>query len=165
MPPSIDLTGIRFHRLVAVKAVVVAGVRRWVCKCDCGNESTVRTAALRNGNTGSCGCWKREVLPAATTKHGLSTHPLYATWKGMRNRCNNPRAPRYKDYGGRGIAVCKRWDKFQNFLADMGERPPGTTLDRKNNDRGYSKRNCRWATPAEQSSNKRVKPSLKGPNP
>lgn len=155
MPNPVDIAGHRFNRLTAKEAVYVGAERRWRCKCDCGGEAVVRAAALRNGNTGSCGCWKREVLPLATTKHGLTKHPLYSAWKGMRNRCNNPRHPRYKDYGGRGVRVCKRWDKFENFLADMGERPPRMTLDRKNNDGNYSKRNCRWATPKEQRKNSR----------
>ena len=73
----------------------------------------------------------------------------------MRKRCNNPRTPRYPDYGGRGIKVCKRWDKFDNFLADMGSRPPGMSLDRKNNNGNYTPRNCQWASSAEQSRNSR----------
>ena len=103
------------------------------------------------------------MLGESTTTHGLSKHPLYLTWKGMRNRCNNPRTPRYSDYGGRGIKVCKRWDKFENFLADMGEKPPGMSLDRKNNNGNYTPRNCRWATPAEQRKNSRpFKPAFNG---
>lgn len=73
----------------------------------------------------------------------------------MKQRCCNPRNKQFADYGGRGIRVCKRWDKFENFLADMGERPSSLSLDRKNNDGNYSKRNCRWATPTEQANNSR----------
>lgn len=73
----------------------------------------------------------------------------------MRQRCNDSNAPQFKDYGGRGIKICKRWDKFENFLSDMGEKPREMSLDRKNNEKGYSKSNCRWATRAEQNRNKR----------
>lgn len=84
--------------------------------------------------------------------------PTYRSWENMKQRCLNPRCPKHPRYGGRGIAIDPRWlgpRGFQHFLADMGERPPGTTLDRVKNDRGYSKRNCRWATPAQQAQNRR----------
>lgn len=89
-------------------------------------------------------------------KHGLKKHPLYVTWESMRKRCNNPNYPAYKNYGGRGIKVCERWDNFANFLEDMGERPEGMTLDRKHNDKNYEKSNCRWATQLEQVANRRM---------
>ncbi len=81
--------------------------------------------------------------------------PTWNSWRGMIKRCTEVTGPRYHDYGGRGITVCKRWLKFENFLADMGERPAGKTLDRRNNDKGYCKSNCRWATRQEQLANKR----------
>lgn len=87
---------------------------------------------------------------------GYRQTPEFKAWDHMLQRCRNPRHPRYKDWGGRGITVCKRWEKFENFLADMGMRPSAQhSLDRRNNDRGYDKRNCRWATPAEQRANRR----------
>ncbi len=87
---------------------------------------------------------------------GLPTYAkhLYKTWYGMRQRCCNQRNPNYKNYGGRGITICKRWQKFENFVFDMGERPLNTTLDRKNNNGDYSPKNCQWATQMEQACNK-----------
>lgn len=87
--------------------------------------------------------------------HGLSNHPLYPTWNGIRQRCNNPNNSHYADYGGRGIKLCKRWHKFSNFLKDMGERPEGMSVDRINNDGNYEPSNCQWATRIQQARNKR----------
>lgn len=90
-------------------------------------------------------------------KHGQSRTPLYFAWVAMRQRCLNPRHKQWKDWGGRGIRICKRWDKFENFAADMGPHPgKGWSLDRINNDKGYSKFNCRWATRAQQTRNRRT---------
>lgn len=110
--------------------------------------------------------WQKEnaVRTAANVKRRYENqHPLYATWKSMRQRCNDPNSSSYPRYGGRGIQVCSRWDDFQTFLADMGERPEGKTLDRIDNDGGYEPSNCRWATRSQQEKNKR--PYKRGPRP
>jgi len=106
---------------------------------------------VKSGNTSSCGCLQRE----AVTKHGQAGTPEYQAWNSCRNRCNNPSYQGYADYGGRGIAVCDRWDDLENFLADMGPRPKGCSLDRIDNELGYSPENCKWSTQSEQGRNRR----------
>lgn len=154
MGAPLDLVGQRFGMLVATAAgVTTVGHRGWLCRCDCGVEVVVKTASLRNGNTKSCGCRKRAVLGESTTTHSGCGTPTWRAWKAMRARCSNPKAHRFHRYGGRGIRVCERWQDFANFLADMGEKPAGMTLDRRDNDSHYEPGNCRWATPAEQGAN------------
>jgi hypothetical protein len=133
------------------------GNRLFRCRCSCGNERVLRASPLRKGRVLSCGCLNREKINKACTTHGKYKTPTWYSWQSMLSRCRSPKSPGYKYYGGRGIAVCDRWLKFENFFADMGERPDGLTLDRyPDNDGNYEPGNCRWATPLEQIHNRRA---------
>lgn len=156
---TIDETGKTYGLLTVLGAVgsrVEGRSRRamWRCRCTCGVEITTRGNRLRSGTATSCG-------KCSHIRHGHAVghkqSRTYKTWSLMLNRCLNPRYRKYKDYGGRGITVCQSWqDSFENFLADMGERPAGCTIDRKDNDGNYEPGNSRWATAAVQNKNRRT---------
>lgn len=143
--------GNRYGLLTVIERVPGGARRMYRCRCDCGGEKSAAGSALTRGRVQSCGC----LLPA---KHGHTTggwSPTYNTWVSMLQRCTNPRATYYRYYGGRGIAVCDRWRSFASFLADMGERPAGKSIDRIDTNGDYEPGNCRWATASEQRRNQR----------
>lgn len=134
------------------------GNSRWLCRCDCGDQIAVGARHLIDGRQVSCGCWRRTAASRALTTHGKSGTTTWRIWYGMKQRCSNPRGSGWEDYGGRGITVCNRWrDSFENFLADMGERPDAEhSLDRIDPNGNYEPGNVRWATRKVQCANKRL---------
>lgn len=128
-----------------------------LCRCVCGAETAVVRKELISGHNTSCGCQRVErmrQMGLRNRRHGESKGRVYNIWVGMRKRCESPDQDSYPQYGGRGISVCDRWQRFENFQADMGPRPPHTSIDRINNDGNYEPGNCRWATRVQQQNNK-----------
>lgn len=170
MGKALNLTGRVFGELTVVSEADPyyrsngTKLRRWLCRCSCGGESTVVGQNLSSGTTKSCGC-RMGKFKHGHNRAGKAT-PTYHTWQAMRHRCNEPTHCAYQRYGGAGVTICPEWNDpetgFANFLADMGERPLGCTLDRVDTSRGYEKSNCRWATAAEQYENKRVTRAANG---
>lgn len=151
--------GDRFGRLTVISKGESKNTQtRWVCKCDCGNSTLSYGPALRKGQSTSCGCYRKERIVAAKTKHGAarSSHrtPTYRSWESMIRRVSSPEYKGFHRYGGRGISVCNRWRDYGLFLKDMGERPNGTSLDRINPDGNYEPNNCRWADAMTQRHNR-----------
>src|ERR1017187_5851201 len=160
------LVGMQFGRLTVMGASKIedsGGIRRTVCECDCscGGKTKSRLSNLNNGSSISCGCLRREMSRSRATVHGHTSggkpySPEFNSWQSMFNRTRATAGANFECYGARGITICERWMKFENFLSDMGQRPHGTTLDRINNDGNYEPGNCRWATAYEQTHNRRL---------
>jgi len=168
-----DICGRKFNRLLVLELLPqrsASGGTVWLCRCDCGTIVKKRAQDLHSRHTLSCGCQLREKaaehLKKVRTTNGRLFHghasrnahsQTYNSWKGAKNRCFNINEPAWFDYGGRGISMCARWkNSFAAFLTDMGECPPGKSLDRfPNNNGDYEPGNCRWATVLEQRMNQR----------
>ena len=156
--PDSRCTGLKIAHLTLMHAVRHRNAQGqnylswfWTCRCRCGKTTVVLEASLLSGNTKSCGCVHNK-----PRKHGMCQSYIYKIWAGMLSRCNRPNHVSYHNYGGRGIRVCHRWEKFENFYKDMGDRPSKNhTLERLNNDGNYDPKNCVWATYTEQGQNKR----------
>lgn len=164
MPEKISLVGQTFGKLTVIadaeSRIQPNGRprRRSLCQCSCGATCVSGNGDLRTGNTKSCGCILRENPPARKHGHshpnGKSASRTYSTWLNMWRRCTDSTIHNFKNYGGRGITVCNRWNDFCNFLSDMGEKPKGLTLERVDTHGNYEKSNCIWATQLVQGRNK-----------
>jgi hypothetical protein len=153
----VNLIGKRFSFWLVVE---YKGTRRkthiWLCKCDCGKEKLVENQSLRRGDSKSCGCNIAYFNRKNKTTHGMRYTTEYRTWTALKQRCLSPKNLNYDNYGGRGIAVCERWLKFENFFEDMGNKPsPKHSIDRIDNNGNYEPSNCKWSTPKEQCRNRK----------
>lgn len=148
--------GDRFSLLTVAALISHSKNPKALCYCKCGGVCVRQRGGLRNGRSTHCGCRKIARLSELNSRHGMTGTAIYSTWCNMLDRCRNPKNHQFNDYGGRGISVCNRWMTFENFYADMGDRPPGLLLERINNDLGYKPSNCKWATWNDQAKNKRV---------
>lgn len=162
MPVAKQLVGQVFGKLAVLERFRSRNGRvTWLCRCECGKLHEAVSSALTSGHTKSCGCWRDERNRSTPVVHGHSTRakgisPTYRTWQAMITRCTNVSVKSYQDYGARGISVYAGWLLFENFLADMGEKPTGTSIERIDNAKGYEPDNCKWATKLEQARNTRA---------
>lgn len=155
--PIEDLSGKRFGNLTAQTRI--GGPRNlWDCICDCGQSKKARAHSLKIGGTTHCGCKLLENMSACRIQHGMINTRQYTCWQNMKHRCTNPKSKQWHNYGGRGIKICDRWlESFENFWEDMKDGyAPNLTIERKDNDGNYTKKNCIWITKREQHQNKRT---------
>lgn len=157
-----DISNKRFGRLVAIRPTGEKkwGVSLWLCQCDCGNEHITVVNSLKMGGVKSCGCLLREKAKEKASTHGMYGTRVYKSWANMIQRCTNKNISNYHKYGGQGITVCDKWRKFENFYADMGDRPEKMSLDRIDPFGNYEPDNCRWASTTTQRRNQK-KPATK----
>lgn len=157
MAKVLELQGQRFGKLVAegIAGKTPAGKFQWACRCDCGRMTLQVGSRLVNGDVKSCGCGRIGNRLRHGHKRAAGGSRAYRSWVNMKLRCSNPKTPNWKDYGGRGITYDPAWEMFDAFLSDMGEPGQGMSLDRIDNDNGYSAANCRWADRVTQRHNRR----------
>lgn len=152
-----DLTGERFGKLLVLQK---NGYNKhhqlyWLCECDCGNRKNVLGMCLSTGQTNSCGCLAKETIAKLNYRHGMTKTPIYGLWHAMIQRCYDKNCDVYHRYGGRGINVCNKWQTFEGFYEDMGDKPKGKSLERLNNDGDYCPENVVWADAKTQANNRR----------
>lgn len=156
MGAKVNLVGQRFGRLVVIEqGEHKQGRPAWICRCECGNTKLIARAHLRSGATTSCGCSNAESIGNRARTHGMTNSKEYKSWYHMKDRCTNSNDAGFNNYGGRGITVCEEWESFEAFYADMGPCPPKHTLERVDNEKGYSPDNCIWADRHTQNGNTR----------
>ncbi|MGP2517129.1 hypothetical protein [Yersinia sp. 2545 StPb PI] len=153
----IEMEGKRFGRLVVkgYSGHSGSGKSLWRCQCDCGKNKVILGVSLRHGKALSCGCLQKEITSKNSKTHGMTKSKAYNSWSAMMQRCTNRKSENFASYGGRGVTVCDRWLKFENFISDMGDPSNGETIDRIDVNGNYEPSNCRWLSMKDQSRNRR----------